>query len=207
MSISIEDFNANFIVQISSISKPHIDETDVIPAVVGFNITCSLNNRVQYFEYHFTDQNIVDTFTSQQLVDYAWTQLKTAINTWASIALMETNLIGYIYIPGNDFNITFSNMNLAIFNDNYTVSINRFEVYPKNNPYGWCVGFNIINKVNKVNIFVDTNVIIDTFSVTKTETIIMNTAWDQLKDSIGTWASDKISYSSLINTDYVPVSF
>ncbi len=49
MSISIEDFNTNFIVQIGSIAKPHIDETGVIPAVVGFNIMCSLNNRVQYF--------------------------------------------------------------------------------------------------------------------------------------------------------------
>ena len=58
MSISIESFNANFLIHIRSIAKPHIDETGIIPADIGFNIVCVPNNRVQFFEYHIMDQNV-----------------------------------------------------------------------------------------------------------------------------------------------------
>lgn len=207
MSISIEDFNTNFIVQISTIAIPHIDASGTVPAVVGLNIICTTNNRVQYFEYHFVDQNLVDGFTLQELINYAWTQMKTDINTWAYNILSESNLIGFIYVPTSNFNTTFANMNLATFNENYTIKIYRFEVYPRNNPSGWCVGFNITNNTNKVYIFVDTTVTVNTFNILQTETDIMNAAWDQLKDYIGSWASDKLLYSSLINTNYTPVSF
>jgi len=34
----------------------------------------------------------------------------------------------------------------------------------------------------------------------------MNTAWDQVKDLVGTWASEKMMYNSLIDTTYIPLN-
>ena len=144
----------------------------------------------------------MDGFTIRELVNYAWTKLKTDINIWASTILTESNLIGYIYIPTSNFNTTFSNMDLATFNINYTVQIYRFDVQ-SNNQKGVCVGFTVTNNKNKVYIY-----------VTKTEIDIINSAWDKLKDYIGSWASNKLLYSSSknatntnTNTNYTPVSF
>jgi hypothetical protein len=175
------------------------------PASVGFNVICLLNSRVQYFEYHFTDQNLVTGSTSQQLVDYAWSQLKTDVNAWATVAFSESNLIGYIYVPTSDFNT--SNITLTTFNQNYTTKIVRFEVFPANDPSSWCVGFNISNNLNNGTLYVSTNVLVATFTVSQTELQIMDSAWNQMKDTIGIWAAEKLMYSSLINTDYTPAAF
>ena len=207
MSISLEDFNANFKVQIRNIAVPHVDETGIIPASVGFNVICLNNGRVQFFESHISDQNIVNTYTSQQLVDYAWSQVKSQVNTWATTAISDSNLIGYVYTPITDFNLSFPNMNLATFNQNYTMKIARFEVYPANDPYSWCIGFSITNNLNNSNLYISTNVAVETFSVTYAELELMNSAWNQIKDTIGTWASEKLMYSSLVNTEYTPSNF
>ena len=205
MSISLADFNQNFKVQIRNIAVPHVDETGIAPASVGFNVICLLNSRVQYFEYHILDQNIVNTYTSQQLVDYAWTQLKSDINAWATSAMSDSNLIGYIYVPTSDFNTSL--ISLTTFNSAFTMKIVRFEVYPANDPTSWCVGFNITNNLNESTLYISTNVMVATFTVSKTEMEIMNAAWDQIKDTVGAWAAEKLMYSSLINTEYVPSAF
>lgn len=207
MSISIEDFNAHFIVNIRSIARPHIDETGTIPADVGINVICTLNNRVQFFEYHFTDQAVVDASTDQQLVDLAWAALKSDIQTWATTAFTQDNLIGYLYTPTSEFNNTYGNLNLTSYNLNYDTQINRFEVYPKNEPNSWCVGYHVTNKNNNEHLYVDTLVSVTTFAITTAETDIMNDAWDNLKDRIGDWASSNIGTTSLINTDYTPGTF
>lgn len=205
MSISLQDFNLNFKVQIRNIAVPHVDETGIVPGSIGFNVICLLNSRVQYFEYHILDQNIVNTYTSQQLVDYAWNQLKTDVNTWATSAMSESNLIGYVYVPTSDFNT--STITLATFNQNYTMKIVRFEVYPANDPSSWCVGYNISNNLNDSTLYISTNVMVATFEISQTEIQIMDAAWNQIKDTIAIWASEKLMYSSLINTDYVPSAF
>lgn len=207
MSISIGDFNENFLIHIRSIAKPHIDETGVIPADVGINIVCIPNNRVQFFEHHIMDQNVVDTSTDQQLIDLAWTSLKSDIQTWASSAISQGNLIGHVYTPTSAFNNTYGNLNLTSYNTNYSTQIARFEVYPPQEPKSWCVGFNITNNNNNEAMYIDTLVSVETFAVTSAEQDIMNDAWDNVKDSIGNWANSKIGISSLLNTVYTPSTF
>lgn len=207
MSISIEDFNQNFIIHIRSIAKPHVDKTGIIPADIGINIICVPNNRVQFFEYHIIDQTIVDTSTDQQLIDLAWAALKSDIQTWASTAINLTNLIGHVYTPTNEFNNTYGNLNLTSYNTNYTTQIARFEVYPPQEPNSWCVGFNITNNNNSEKIYIDTLVSVETFAVTSAETDIMNDAWNIVKNNIGDWASSKIDITELINTVYTPNTF
>jgi|688.fasta_scaffold05159_12 hypothetical protein len=152
------------------ISKILLDRTGKIPAVVGFDIICNVNNRVKYFEYEFVDEKLVEGFTLQEIINYAWTKIKVDVNTWESNVLKETNLIGYIYVPTVNFNA------------NYTLKVSRFELYPKNDRLVGYVGFNITNNTNNTNntkiLFVDTNV------VTKTELDIMDIAWDKLKDKV-----------------------
>lgn len=75
MPISIEDFNNQFLIHIRGLARPHIDETGTIPADVGINIICKANNRIQFFEHHFNDQQEVDASTDQQLVELAWSAL------------------------------------------------------------------------------------------------------------------------------------
>jgi hypothetical protein len=204
MSISLQDFNNNFKVQIRTIGIPHRDSTGIIPAAIGFNIICLKNNRVQYFESHIQDTNLISSSTTVQILDYAWNDLKASINSWAAIAINETNLIGYVYVPTSDFTITFSNLDLSIYNADYTTKILRFDVYPPNDPNCWFVGFSIYNNINQMYMYIDTKVPVDTFNVTQAELDIMNQAWDNVKNSIGEWASEKLAYSSLINTNYTP---
>jgi hypothetical protein len=206
MSISIESFNANFLIHIRSIAKPHIDETGIIPADIGFNIVCVPNNRVQFFEYHIMDQNVVDTSNDQQLVDIAWAALKSDIQTWASTAINKNNLIGYIYTPTSEFNNTFGNLNLTTYNTNFTTQINRFEVHPLQEPNSWSVGFQITNSIGE-SMYANTIVPVETFAVTSAEQDIMDNAWDNLKDSICIWASSNIGLSSLLNSVYTPSTF
>ena len=206
MSISIEDFNQNFLIHIRSIARPHVDETGIIPADVGINIVCIPNNRVQFFEHHIMDQNVVDASTDQQLVDLSWTALKSDIQTWATSAISQGNLIGHVYIPTSAFSNTYGNLNLSSYNTNFTTQINRFEVFPANEPNSWAVGFQITNNIGE-SMYANTLVSVETFAVTSTEQDIMDDAWDNLKDTIGTWASSKIGISSLINTTYVPGTF
>lgn len=172
MSISIEDFNNNFVMQIRNISAPHIDETGSIPAAVGFNIVCKSNNRVQYFESHITDAEFVSTATAQDLVNYAWNDRKSDINTWASSAINESNLIGYVYTPVSEFTDT-SRINLSTYNSNYTTSIVRFEVFPADDPSSWCVGFGIKNTTNDEYMYIDTSIAVTTFAITTAESEIM----------------------------------
>jgi len=42
MPISIQDFNTGFIVEISTISVPHTDETGTIPAAIGLQLLLKL---------------------------------------------------------------------------------------------------------------------------------------------------------------------
>jgi hypothetical protein len=206
MSITIEDFNNNFIMQVRTIDVPHINGTGTIPASIGFNVVCKLNNRVQYFESHIMDQIFVDIASTQDLLDYAWVDKRDEINTWATTAITETSLIGYIYTPLTEF-VNTTSINLSTYNSNYITSIARFEVYPGNDPSGWCVGFGITNIVNKEYMYIDTNFLVDTFAVTIAENELMENAWVQIKDMVAIWAADKMTISSFINTTYVPTEF
>ena len=96
MSITLEEFNTKFKVQIKNIAIPHVDSTGSQLASIGFNVICIANSRVQYFEYHINDQNIVSTYTPSELIDYAWSNLQSSVNTWALTALTLPSLIGYV---------------------------------------------------------------------------------------------------------------
>lgn len=207
MSISIENFNTNFLIHVRSVARPHIDETGTIPADIGINVICVPNNRVQYFEYHFMDQGVVDASTDQQLIDLAWAALKSDIQTWATSVLNQSNLIGYTYVPTSEFSNTYGNLTLTSYNTNFTTQIARFEVHPPQEPNSWCVGFNINNVNNHEHMYIDTRVTVETFAVTSAEADIMDDAWDNVKNTVGDWASSKIGISNLINTVYTPSSF
>lgn len=204
MSITIEDFNSNFLVHIRDISIPHIDDVGIIPASVGINIICKTNNRVQYFEYHFMDQVLVDASSEQQLIDLAWLSLKSDINIWATNIINEESLLNSKYIPSSNFD---GNLTLTSFNNSFDVNISRFEVYPVTQPNSWLVGFTIKHKFNNENIYTDTRVYVQTFAVTLAEQEILDNAWDNVKDHVGSWASSKINISSLINTTFIPSFF
>lgn len=207
MSISIEDFNTQFLIHIRGLERPHTDETGIIPADVGINIICKANNRVQFFEHHFYNQEEVDASTDQQLVDLAWSALKSDIHTWASSVVSQENLMNSIYTPTSNFNNIYENLNLTSFNTAFTTTISRFEVYPQREPNSWCVGFSVRNISTDEQINLDTRVYVTTFVNFSAEQDILNNAWDNIKDRIGNWASSKLHTSNLINNQFMPTSF
>lgn len=200
----LQDFNDNFKIDIRNIAVPHIDESGTYPACVGFNIVCLSNNRVNYFEDHITDSNFVASATDSNLISYSWSNLKQSVLDWADIAITQSNLIGFVYTPSN---LQFHNSNeldLDVYNSNYTTTIGRFEVYPRLDPNSWCVGFNINHNSNSKNMYIDTRVEIETFAVTSAENEILEYAWSNTNTVIGTWALQNLNKSSLLNTQYVP---
>ena len=203
MSISIEDFNANFSIIIGELEKPHIDETGTIPAAVAFNCRCINNNRFQIFEYHFSDQGVVDGLTDQQLIDSAWTFLKSDVQSWATTALTAGSLINSNYVPTSEFSNTYSNLNLTSYNSSFTTRVNRFE--GNLHDCCWTVVFDIIKNSNNEKFTVTTSIPVSTFAIIRSDSDILNDAWNLTKNSIGNLVSEKLS--SLINTSYTPSGF
>lgn len=203
-TISYQDFVNNFTIKIKSIRIPHIDETGNYPASVGLLVICKKNTRIGYFEYHFTDTEYVSNATQSTLVNYAWSQLKTNIQTWATDVISLAEFYNYPYVPTVEFSNTYPNLNLSSYNQNFTTFIQRFEPVPSNDPVGWCVGFNSKNNNNDDHFYVDTVVNISSFNIPQLENSIINDAWLQIKDVIATWASEHLS---IVDNSFVPTEF
>lgn len=202
--ITLPEFTSNFKVMIGEVAIPHIDETGTYPAAIGFHVTCLANNRVNFFEDHVTDSNFVNTSPTIDVINFSWSNVKTLVNDWASYVITQPSLIGYTYIPTVQF--SGSNINLTTFNANYTVKVSRFEVYPADDPNCWCVGYNIQHNTNHKYMYIDTQVLVNTFAISQDENNILNQSWEQVKENIGNWAQHTMEYSDLINTEFVPIS-
>ena len=197
----INHFNNNFTTTINTLSTPHVDSTGTYPGAVGFNIICNSNLRKNYFQYHPTE-DIIKNNSYNVIVDIAWSNLSMNINDWATTILSSNALIGNVYIPEDEF--INNNINLEIFNKNYIVNITNLYVYPINSPNCWLVNFNIKNINNNEFININSQVLIPTFTSLKDDTIIVNEAWNNIKNQVGEWAYNKLTVSNLINTIYIP---
>lgn len=207
-NIAIEDFNTYFVTHVRNIEREHTDETGSYPYAVGFNVICTNNNRVMYFENHMNSNMVPASPSDQQLVDAAWSNLIPTVKTWATAVVNSSNILGTTFRPSasnsnNDFTTT-SNFNLGTFTSNFDLRLTRFEVYPPAKPSSWCVGFNVSSGSNAaVHMYIDTNVIVTTFANTLAETEIMELAWSNVKETVGKWAETKYVQPILINTVFM----
>jgi len=84
------------------------------------------------------------------------------------------------------------------------MTVSRFELYPKEEPTCYCVGFSIT--CNNQTIYRDTQVPLETAAGCGCETEIAQQAYDSLKDSIDAWVTEAASKPRLIGQVFVPNS-
>jgi hypothetical protein len=207
-NISIATFNQNFTTYVRGFETGHIDETGRYDFGVGFNVVCKNNNRVMYFESHLNSNVLPANFTQSNVIDTAWSNVLSNVKSWASIVNNSSNIIGVNYIPSvaTNSNLDFtstSNFNYNTFSSNFTVTLQKMETYPVNNPSCWCVGYSVCKNNNySVNMMVDTQVVVNTFAVYRAEQEIMDLAWAKVKETIGAWAQLKYNDYSMLNTTF-----
>jgi hypothetical protein len=96
-------------------------------------------------------------------------------------------------------------MDLQTFNDNFTTTVARFEVFPKENPTCYVVGFTITHKGNLKTMYKDTQVPMAD-AAGKSDQEIVELGWNVIKTEIVKWCEATITVSPVINTTFVPVS-
>lgn len=201
-SISFEDFNTHFQTQIRAIEKEHTDDTGTYDYGVGFNVVCTSNNRVMYFEDHLTSNILPSNYTDQDIVNAAWSNLKPVVKAWATTAITLPSLVGSTWVaPSNLAFPPIGGFTYETYNSNFATRIARFEVYPPTDPKSWCVGFNIVPASSNIEgMYVDTNVFVDTFANTLAEEEILGLAWSNVRTQVSGWAAAKAAAPTIINT-------
>jgi len=207
-NISLSNFNEHFTTHIRGFEQNHTDETGTYRYGVGFNVICTDNNRVMYFESHLTSNMLPVSYTDNDVVNIGWSNVLPTVKSWASTVISSSNILGCSYVPSvaSNSNLDFKsidNYDYATYSSNYDTKVNRMEVYPANNPSCWCVGFSAMCKSNaSINMSTDTQVVVNTFEIFKAEQEILDLGWSNLKENIGSWAKQKSSESQFLNTSF-----
>lgn len=84
----------------------------------------------------------------------------------------------------------------------HTIKVARFELYPKEAPTCYCVGFSVT--CNNQTIYRDTQVPLETAADCGCETEIAQQAYNSLKESLESWIADAQTKSPLIGQTFVP---
>lgn len=81
------------------------------------------------------------------------------------------------------------------------VSVARFELYPRENPSSYCVGFQIKCKPNGRSNYIDTTVSLeDAAQVDHSDTAICKLAFEKLKSGIVQHSQEMLQHSALLGT-------
>jgi hypothetical protein len=207
-NISISDFNDHFMTHIRGFETNHTDETGTYDYGVGFNVVCKDNNRVMYFEAHLLSNVLPVSYTDNDVVQVAWSNVLPDVKNWSSSVISSSNILGYNFTPSvaTDSNLDFQTIdsyNYATYSNDYNTTVSRMETYPANNPSCWCVGFSAVSKNDSTTFMtIDTQVVVNTFEVYRAEQEILDLGWSNLKENIGAWAKIKSSQSQYINTAF-----
>jgi hypothetical protein len=174
--LTLEDFNANFSTTIIKFTK----EDQV--CCIGFKIKCLQNNRLFYM------QTCVDNLESESdIVNVGWSNLLPSIKTWATQVM---NATAEPFVPA------------GFDTEKFDIYTSRFDTYPENTPYCWCVGFTCIQKANpSVKKYADTQVNVDMEQYTSEQTI-MESAWNNVKGQFESWITEVNNTPQLLNTSF-----
>lgn len=208
-NISFSDFSNNFMTQIKGFEVGHTDETGTYDYGVGFNVVCTNNNRVMYFESHISSNMLPLSYNDSNVVQLAWSNVLPDVKIWSTSVLGSSNILGYAFTPSIatnsnlDFSTT-SNFSFATFSNNFNLKVSRMETYPANDPSCWCIGF-ATSPINNpgLSYSIDTTVNVITFAIFKAEQEILDLGWSKLKEGYGQWAQKIFGESAFLNTTYL----
>jgi hypothetical protein len=197
-SITIEDFNANFVVRIVNYSP--VSNTSTVD--VEFEVKCTVNNRVIIHKTNVDTSLLVEPFTTSDVTDVAWDNVQSNVNAWATTNVASEIISTYEPSTSTD------DISLTDFNNNFTVKVTRFELYPPINPTHWCIGFFTSSDSHpEQNIYRDCSLSTVDYCNNTLCMDIVDGGWALLKQGICAWAATEFAKSSIIDTIYTPSAF
>ncbi len=196
--MTLEEFTNNFVVRIVNYTDLGNDTVKVV-----FEVKCTVNNRVGVFIAEVDTTTLDEGFTTQDVVDAAWDLQKTNVNDWSIVNLPHEVLSAYT----PESVVDNSPITLTDFNNNFTVNVRRYELYPTVSPVSWCVGFHIYKTNNSsVNMYIDGNVPIESQCNNVFCAAVVAAVWDIVKSNVCNWAATELSKASVTDTPYTPTS-
>lgn len=196
-TIALQDFLTNFTVRILDYTAEPANSN----VHIKYEVRCLLNARLSV---HVTDVDVTTLpaeYTSQDVLDAAWENVKVDVTAWATTNIENPPLVSFV--PTS----TTNDISLTDFNNNFTVSVNRWELYPRIQSSSWVVGFNVQNNIGYLeNRSVDCTIPIAEICGNTLCLDIITSAWEQVKSNLCAWAAQKLSTETVINTNYVPTS-
>lgn len=196
--MTIEDFTTNFVVRIVDYKDLGNDTIKVV-----FEVKCTVNNRVGVFIAEVDTTTLDEGFTQQDVVDAAWDLQKENVNDWSVHNLANQTLSAYTPVSVADN----SEITLTNFNNNFTVTVRRYELYPETSPTTWCIGFSIHKTNNSaVNMYVDGNIAIELQCNNVLCVEVVGAVWDTIKANVCAWAASQLAKASVIDTTFTPTT-
>lgn len=190
--MDLATFSANFEVSVINI-VPDIDNGTT---KIGFKVLCPSNKRVGIFLEDVVLENLSEGYTTQDIIDAAWTAQIQNIHDWAIVNLPHTILSEYV--PET----TTSDISLSTFNNNFNVLVSRYELYPADQPQSWCIALVVSHKTKHDTIYRDCTLPTTAHCNNVLCVNVVTAAWDILKANICSWAKDVVAESDLLNTSY-----
>lgn len=193
--ITLQDFNDNFQVRVVEY-RVHLNTTDI---TVYYEVKCTTNSRVSVHITTVDTTELAEGFTSADVVEAGWDAVKDAVNSWATTNAPKPPFT--TFTP----DVTTNDISVTDFNNNFTVSLQRFELFPGTQPTAWCIGLNTFLQTRPdVSIYRDCNLNIDDFCNNTLCLDIVTAAWLHVKSTICSWAATELAKSNVINTLYTP---
>jgi hypothetical protein len=98
-----------------------------------------------------------------------------------------------------------TDFSIETLTQNFDIVNPRLELYPNESPTCYVVGFSITHKVNKKNIYYDTQIPLDDANG-KTSDEIAHLGWDKLKNTITDWCKSVINITHNPNSSFIPIA-
>ena len=113
----------------------------------------------------------------------------------ANVVVEEANVVV------EEANVTVEEANVVI--PSHEIKIVRFELYPKEQPTCYCVGFSVT--CNNQHIYRDTQVPLETAAQCGCENDIAQKAYHSLKDSLETWIRQAATKPAILGQTFTPM--
>lgn len=193
-SITLEDFINNFSVRVAEYKEESVDNIKV-----HFEVRCNVNGRLS-IHIATVDVSGLQTYTANDVLDLAWDSVKENVTDWATTNVVNPPIT--TFTPQT----TTADITLSNLTTNFGIRVSRWELYPRERPSSWCVGFEMTKNVGNQSKVLDctlpfTNLCNNTLCLD-----IMTAAWDVLKPSFCAWAGQVLAEANVINNNYVPSS-
>lgn len=191
--ITIEEFTEKFTVRVV---EYQVEQNNTIS--VHFEVRCNVNGRLSIHLANVDPSGIQEDYTTNDVLSLAWESVKSAVSSWATTNVEKAPFS--MYTPTTSTN----DISVADLNDNFVIRISRWELYPKEKPTTWCIGFSIVKNVGNQTKTIECTIPVSAFCNNTLCLDIMNAAWDVLKNPLCQWAGEQLSPTNVINNIFVP---